>query len=110
MKADRAMKPVEALNRIADIVTAFGISQVFYTSCKLKVFDQLAQGPTTAENLASRLHIHPVGCRRLLAALVDIGLVVSEGGLYRNSELGGFCTSASSVRLAALSALEQPWS
>jgi hypothetical protein len=103
------MKPVEALNRISVIATAFCQSQVFFAACKLGVFDALDKAAISAEDVAKSVGIHPEGCRRLLAALADMGLVGREDGLYRNSEVGKFCTSASPVKLQSFSAWGNPW-
>jgi len=103
------LNPIDALNRLNDIATAFCQSQTFFAACNLRVFDELHQGSSTAEDLAAKLKIHANGCRRMLVALADMGLVDRENGFYRNSALGAFCTSTSPVRLGALSAWQQPW-
>ena len=109
MQPALAMKPVEALNRLLDLATAYCQSQVFFAACNLGIFDELGKAPATAVDLAKRINIHPEGCRRLMVALVDLGLVAREDGLYRNSELGSFCTKGAPVALRALSAWGSPW-
>jgi hypothetical protein len=103
------MKPVEALNRLTEIVTSFCASQMFAASCTLGLFDQLAAGPATAEELGERLGINPNGCRRLLVALLQLGLLDREGDRYRNSELGTFLTSTSRVPLEPLAMWANPF-
>jgi hypothetical protein len=103
------MKPLEALNRLVDIATGFCVSQTFSTACTLGLFEALSKGPATAEDLSQRIHIHPQGCRRLLVALTHLGLVERENGLYRNSELGNFCTSKSPVTLEPLAMFGHPF-
>lgn len=105
----KAMKPVEALNRLLEIVMGYIMSQTFFTACNLGLFEELSKGQATAADLSERLGIHPNGCRRLLAALARIGLVERQDGLYRNSELGSFCTSKSPVPLAPLSMMGSPF-
>src|ERR1700752_3751038 len=97
------LTPIAALNRLNDIATAFCMSQTFFAACNLGVFDQLHQGSSTAAELAAKIGLHPIGCRRLLVALADMGLVARQGDLYKNSELGTYCTSASPIRLGARS-------
>jgi len=100
---------IGALNRLLDIITGYCGAQAFLTACKLGFFEQLSQGPLTAKDLAQRANIHPVGCRRLLVALAHLGLVEREGELYRNSELGHFCSSKSAVNLEALAGYGEPF-
>src|SRR5262245_4909082 len=103
MKQTGAITPIDAMNRLFDISTAFWRSQVFFTACRLGVFDALGERPATAEELARRLGVHPLGCRRLLMALDGLGLVEAGQDGFRNSALGGFCTSSSAVPLEPLS-------
>ncbi len=104
-----AMKPVQALNRLLDIVTGYCASQAFLAACTLGLFEELSKGPTAAEDLGRRVKIHPVACRRLLVALAKLGLVERQGELYRNSELGQFCTSKSAVNLEAVAGFGDPF-
>ena len=87
-------KPIEALNRVVEIASSFCVSQVFFTACKLGLFEQLSHGASSAEDLSLKLNIHPHGCARLLAALRHLGLVERDPGeLYHNTEVGSYCTS-----------------
>jgi ubiquinone/menaquinone biosynthesis C-methylase UbiE len=109
MKPMKALKPVQALNRLVEIASGYAVSQTFFTACRLGLFEQLSKGPATAEDLSQRLSIHPNGCRRLLVALAHLGLVEREDGLYQNSELGNFCTSKSPVPLEPISMMGEPF-
>jgi acetylserotonin N-methyltransferase len=109
MQANEGMKPIQALNRLVEIANGFCRSQTFFTACKLGLFEELSHGPATAEDLSQRINIHPIGCRRLLMALANLGLVEIDGDLFRNSELGRFCTSAAEVPLAPVAALCDPF-
>lgn len=100
------MKPIEALQRLRQLGLAFTLSQIFFSGCKLKVFDELAGGPSTPEGLANRLGIHAEACRRLLVPLHHLGLLEREGNQYRNSELGAFLTSDSPAPLAGLASID----
>jgi hypothetical protein len=109
VKSGEAMSPVQALNRVADTMTSYCVTQAFVAACKLGVFEELSAGPTTAEDLASRTGIHPVACRRLLVALTKLEFIEREGDQYRNSQLGSYCTSSSPVNLAAFSGFAEPF-
>ena len=93
---------LEALNRLQDIGIGYCVSQTLVAACKLGLFEELSNGPLTAEDLSQRLRIDPLACRRRLMALKQLELVERENEHYRNSELGAFCTSKSPVNLAAL--------
>jgi len=97
------------LNQLADIITSYCVTQAFVAGCKLGVFDELSHGAATAEEVAQRVGIHPVGCRRLLVALANVGFIDREGDLYRNSQLGGYCASNSPVNLAAICGFAEPF-
>jgi acetylserotonin N-methyltransferase len=103
------MKPVEALNRLLEFATDFCVSQTFFTACNLGLFEQLGQEPATADGLAQKLHIHPEACRRLLMVLVHLALVQRENNVYRNSELGQYCTSKAPTSLEPISMWGNPF-
>jgi hypothetical protein len=109
MKAVNTIAPMDALNRLLEIATAFWMSQSFFTACSLGMFEALGEEPATAEDLARRLGIHPQGCRRLLMPLKDLALVEHDGDCFRNSALGSFCTSTSPVPLEAVSLWGTPF-
>ena len=103
------MKPLEALNRLNDIAASFMVTQAFSAASNLGIFEELRRGPSTAEDLARKLSVHPDGCRRLLAVLRQLGLVEPTSDRYRNSEPGDFLTSQSAVPLEPLSMWGSPW-
>src|SRR6516165_3592068 len=103
------LKPVQALNRLADLTTGFCAAQAFRAAWKFGLFEEMSERAATAEELAGRVNIHPIGCRRLLMALAKLGLVVRDGDLYHNSELGQYCSSQSAVNLGALSGRLEPF-
>jgi hypothetical protein len=104
-----SLKPVQALNRLANVTTGYCGEQAFNAARKLGLFEEISEGAATAEELAGRVNINPVGCRRLLMALAKRGLVVRDGGLYRNSEPGQYCSFRSAVNLAPLSVRPEPF-
>ena len=72
-----------------DLVAGFVYSQVLLACVQLRLFDVLAQGPQTAEALATRLMLPQDAMRRLLAAAVALGLVERHGSaLYGLGALG----------------------
>jgi hypothetical protein len=78
-------------------------SQALLSAFELGVFDALADGPTTAEDVAKRAGIHPVACRRLLMTLASLDLVACNNGTFTNTELGQFCSSRAEVEIGAVS-------
>ena len=104
-----SMAPIQALDRLLEIITSYCAAQSFATACKLGLFEEMTKGPATAEDLAGRVNIHPVGCRRLLVVLAHQGLVDRDGELFKNSELGRYCSSDASVNLAGVSGFIEPF-
>ncbi len=96
-------RPIEALNHINEILSSFMVSQTFFTACRLGVFEKLVPGARSAEELAPELSLHPDGCRRLLGALRELGLLEGDGGWYRNSEIGEYLTSKAAVPIEPIS-------
>jgi O-methyltransferase domain/Dimerisation domain len=106
----KAVTPLEALNRLTDIATGYTMTQALVAGCQLGVFDALSQRTATLEELASKTGVPALGCRRLLSALEEIGLVERENGGFRSSELGNYCSSKAPVNLAPLTGLASPFS
>jgi predicted O-methyltransferase YrrM len=64
------------------------LGSVLGAALDVGLFDQLAEGPLEAEGLATRAGISVEGARRLLTALVALGLVEQvEGPRFRNGPL-----------------------
>jgi O-methyltransferase domain/Dimerisation domain len=103
------LTPVEALNYLADLITSYVAPQAFTAAVKLGVFEELAMGAARPEEIAERIKIHPQGCRRLLSALRVLGLVESDGDQYRNSAIGQYCSSQSSVNLGPIIGFTEPF-
>lgn len=101
--------PLQALSRLFEIANGYCVSQAFFTACELGVFEELSRTPASPEDLAGRIKIHPVGCRRLLEVLRHLGLVELKDSLYRNSSLGQHCTSRAPVNLAAMLGMRDPF-
>jgi 3-hydroxy-5-methyl-1-naphthoate 3-O-methyltransferase len=90
----------KALNRLMAIAFGFVNSQALLTACDLGVFDALSDGALTADELAARIGLRPVACRRLVMLLVNLKLVERVDDRFRNAELGTYCSSRSPVSLS----------
>ena len=96
-------RTADALNRICDIAFGFVGTQALMAGHELGVFEALRDGSLPLQAVAERTRLKPVACRRLLMALATLGLVErKEEGKFRNTELGQFCTSQSTVNLGPL--------
>lgn len=72
-----------------DIVAGFVYSQVLFACVRLRLLEQLAEGPQTTAELAQRLDLPPDGARRLLRAAASLRLVTVCGkDRYALGDLG----------------------
>src|SRR5512132_1583423 len=97
------MTPVEATRRLCEMGLAYVYSQALFAAIDLGLFDALGRGAATPDELARLLHIHPEGCRRLLVALRQLGLVEHDQHVYTNCALGAYLTADSPYPLHGLS-------
>ncbi|MFF5212007.1 methyltransferase [Streptosporangium sp. NPDC000396] len=67
--------------------TAYFSRKTILTAAELGVFTTLSGNPATADDLAKRLELHPRGARDFLDALVALGTLTREDGLYQNTPL-----------------------
>ena len=70
---------------IVRLTTAFWDSQALLTASRLKLFDQLAEGPRTAEQVAAALGLDARMTELLLRVLAGLGLLESKDGGFANS-------------------------
>src|SRR5919205_1530105 len=61
---------------------AYTLARVVMVATKLGVFEALAAGPATADEVAGRCGTSPVGTGKLLFALAGAGYVRAEGDGY----------------------------
>ncbi len=101
--ATSKITPLEATRRLSEIGLAYVYSQALFAAIDFGLFDALSHGPVSPENLAQKLKIHPDGCRRLLVALRQLGVVESEGDGFKNSALGAYLATDSPYPLHGLS-------
>jgi len=76
------MRPIarKRARGLFDLVAGFVYSQVLLACVRLKLFDLLAQGPLTAEQLARKLDVPLDGIERLVAAAVSLDLLEHRNG------------------------------
>jgi hypothetical protein len=70
---------------LVDIGSAFYATRTLFSAVELNVFTVLADGPATADELRSRVGLHPRAARDFLDALAALGVLVREDGRYRNA-------------------------
>ena len=94
-------KLVQAQMRLIDVSWGFVSTQAFASAYDLGVFDALTLEPAALNDVAQKIGISAVACRRLLMLLVRLGLVERDGDRFSNSETGELCSSRSAVQLGA---------
>lgn len=67
-------------NDLFDLCAGFVYSQILYSCVRLKLFDQLAAGPLSADELAERLCLPPESMRLLLDAALSLKLTQLRSG------------------------------
>ncbi len=65
---------------------AFWASKTLLSAVEMQVFTELARHPADLETLGGRLGLHPRGARDFLDALVAMGFLQREDGIYRNTQ------------------------
>lgn len=71
---------------ILSVGTGFIPARALLSAVELDVFSLLARGPADLAALEAGLGLHPRASRDFLDALVALGLLEREDGLYRNTE------------------------
>ena len=92
-----------------ELSSAFLPTTVVLSAIELGLFSELASGPTSAEALAKRLHLDRHALETLLAALVSLGYLECESGLYRNSEFSSRALVKESPEYEGDTALMSLW-
>ena len=72
-------------DRIMDVGLGFWSSKVLLSAIEIGVFTELAQQPGNLASLRPRLGLHPRSARDFLDALVALGFLERQGGVYRNT-------------------------
>lgn len=73
-------------DRVMQLGLAFMGSKTLLSAIELGVFTVLSQEPLTAEQLTTRLGLHGRSARDFLDALVALGQLERDAGVYRNTE------------------------
>lgn len=78
---------IEQLNpeKILQTGMAFWASKTLLSAIELGVFTELAKGPESFESLSGLLNLHPRSARDFLDALVALGFLKREAGVYSNT-------------------------
>lgn len=71
---------------IFQLAQGFMASKLFFTAGNIGLFEQLAGGPATVDELAARTKATPRGVLVVANAMVALGMLALENGRYRNSE------------------------
>ncbi len=64
---------------------AFWASKTLLSAVEMEVFTELAKHPEDLATLTSRLGVHPRGARDFFDALVSLGFLERENGIYSNT-------------------------
>jgi len=75
-------------DRIMQVGFGFWGAKTLLSAVELGLFTELAKGPLDAEALCARLKLHQRGARDFFDALVALGMLRRQGGLYRNTVEG----------------------
>jgi predicted metal-binding protein/ubiquinone/menaquinone biosynthesis C-methylase UbiE len=72
---------------LEDLATGNWYSEVLFAALELGIFDALAEGPSSFDELAARLECDPDSLSRFLEALSALGLIAASDGKYENGPL-----------------------
>jgi hypothetical protein len=88
MSAAQPQHPGAAAPNPSSIVrlsTAYWESQTLFTANRLRLFDVLAAGPRSSEEVAAELHLDPRSTALFLRACVGLGFLQEQSGRFENS-------------------------
>jgi hypothetical protein len=72
-------------DQILQVGLGFWSSKTLLSAVEIGLFTELARQPGDVESLQQRLHLHPRSARDFLDALVALGFLQREAGVYRNT-------------------------
>ena len=72
---------------VVDLIEAFRRSKTMFTAVSFGIFDRLEQGESDAETLAAELQVQADPLRRLLEGCCGLGLLETDGRMFRNAEV-----------------------
>lgn len=79
------MNTTPSADRIERVAFGFMASKVLFTAIELGLFTELAKGPLDAEQIQSRLKLHPRSVHDFLDALVALGILERNERSYSNT-------------------------
>ena len=82
-------KPVMTPANIMQLGMGFMASKTLLSAIELGVFTHLSNGPRSAEELTATLSLHERSALDFLDALVSLGMLDRENGLYKNTPEAG---------------------
>jgi hypothetical protein len=78
-------QPAPQIEHIMQTGLAFLASKTLLSAVEMEVFTELAKHPENLEALTGRLGLHPRGARDFFDALVALGFLERENGVYSNT-------------------------
>ncbi len=79
------MEPAPDPSRILETGMAFWASKTLLSAVEMEVFTELAKHPADLATLRGRLGLHPRAAADFLDALVSLGFLKREQGIYQNT-------------------------
>ena len=70
---------------IMQVGLGFWASKTLLSAVEMELFTELAKHPEDLESLQGRMGLHPRSARDFLDALVALGFLVREDGVFSNS-------------------------
>jgi hypothetical protein len=71
--------------KIMQVGTGFWASKVLLSAIEMGLFTELAKKPGNLTDLRTRMNLHPRSAHDFLDALVALGFLLRENGVYRNA-------------------------
>jgi hypothetical protein len=78
-------QPAPQIEHIMQTGLAFWASKTLMSAVEMEVFTELAKHPENLEVLTTRLGLHPRGARDFFDALVALGFLERDNGIYSNT-------------------------
>ena len=72
-------------DRILQLGMGFWASKTLLSAVELELFTELAKNPEGLESIEKRMGLHARSARDFLDALVSLGMLERENGVYRNT-------------------------
>src|SRR5215472_7426849 len=85
-----AMTAQPSADRIEHVAFGFMASKVLFSAIEFGLFTELAKGPLEIGEIQRRLGLHQRSARDFLDALLALGMLEREGGVYSNTPDGNF--------------------